>query len=87
MASRPFASVAVALEVGGDQEELLQVSINTQTRIHKEINKTEEDAHKHKREITGKKRKRVRKRKKSAVCSFAYAHTQTHKDINTTLAC
>lgn len=26
MASRPFASVAVALEAGGDQEELLQVS-------------------------------------------------------------
>lgn len=26
MASRPFASVAVALELGGDQEELLQVS-------------------------------------------------------------
>lgn len=27
MASRPFASVAVALEVGGDREELLQVRI------------------------------------------------------------
>ncbi|XP_029376547.1 attractin-like protein 1 [Echeneis naucrates] len=26
MASRPFASVAVVLEVGGDQEELLQVA-------------------------------------------------------------
>lgn len=26
MASRPFGSVAVVLEVGGDQEELLQVS-------------------------------------------------------------
>lgn len=32
MASRPFASVAVALEVGGDQEELLQVSKTTKTR-------------------------------------------------------
>lgn len=29
MASRPFASVAVTLDVGGDREELLQV------RIHK----------------------------------------------------
>uniref|UniRef100_A0AAQ5ZB26 Attractin-like 1a n=1 Tax=Amphiprion ocellaris TaxID=80972 RepID=A0AAQ5ZB26_AMPOC len=29
MASRPFASVAVALEVGGDQEELLQVRTNS----------------------------------------------------------
>lgn len=28
MASRPFASVAVALELGGDQEELLQVSVS-----------------------------------------------------------
>lgn len=27
MASRPFASVAVALDVGGDREELLQVRI------------------------------------------------------------
>lgn len=34
MASRPFASVAVVLEVGGDQEELLQVSEKTQTRMH-----------------------------------------------------
>lgn len=34
MASRPFASVAVALEAGGDQEELLQVSKKTHTRTH-----------------------------------------------------
>lgn len=32
MASRPFASVAVALELGGDQEELLQVSVTYYTR-------------------------------------------------------
>jgi len=31
MASRPFASVNVALEAGGDQEELLQVSEKTHT--------------------------------------------------------
>lgn len=31
MASRPFASVAVALEVGGDQEELLQVGVTPET--------------------------------------------------------
>lgn len=31
MASRPFASVAVALELGGDQEELLQVSVTYYT--------------------------------------------------------
>lgn len=31
MASRPFASVAVALELGGDQEELLQVSVTSYT--------------------------------------------------------
>lgn len=39
MASRPFASVAVALELGGDQEELLQVSVTysiTHMHPHKE---------------------------------------------------
>lgn len=51
MASRPFASVAVALEVGGDQEELLQVSRKTQTRAHTEINTAKEDTHKYTREI------------------------------------
>lgn len=40
MASRPFASVAVVLEVGGDQEELLQVSKKTQTQIYTETNTT-----------------------------------------------
>lgn len=45
MASRPFASVAVALEVGGDQEELLQVSKKTQTQIYTKINTTKEDMH------------------------------------------
>lgn len=35
MASRPFASVAVALELGADQEELLQVSVtHTHTYTH-----------------------------------------------------
>lgn len=45
MASRPFASVAVVLEVGGDQEELLQVSRKTQTQIYTETNTTENDTH------------------------------------------
>lgn len=47
MASRPFASVAVALEVGGDQEELLQVSKTTKTQH----TQTEQDAHKLTREM------------------------------------
>lgn len=35
MASRPFASVAVALDVGCDREELLQVRIKSKhTTIH-----------------------------------------------------
>lgn len=50
MASRPFASVAVALEVGGDQEELLQVSKETQTWIQTDVN-TIKDTHKHTWEI------------------------------------
>lgn len=33
MASRPFASVAVELEVGGNQEELLQVRTNKQQTL------------------------------------------------------
>lgn len=37
MASRPFASIAVALEVSGDQEELLQVSMIQKT--HRDRNK------------------------------------------------
>lgn len=51
MASRPFASVAVALEVGGDQEELLQVSKTTKTRHTERHTQTEEDAHKLTREM------------------------------------
>lgn len=45
MASRPFASVDVVLEVGGDQEELVQVSKKTQTQIHTEIDTTKEHTH------------------------------------------
>ena len=48
MASRPFASVAVVLEVGGDQEELLQVGGITQTwtHTHREMNNTKDNTHK-----------------------------------------
>lgn len=53
MASRPFASVAVALEVGGDQEELLQVSEKTQTQKPTEVNTTREDTHINTRENHG----------------------------------
>lgn len=45
MASRPFASVAVALDVGGDREELLQVRIqHKHATIHADSksNRTEE---------------------------------------------
>lgn len=39
MASRPFASVAVALDVGCDREELLQVRIKSKhTTIHTDSN-------------------------------------------------
>lgn len=51
MASRPFASVAVALEVGGDQEELLQVSKTTKTQHTERHTQTEQDAHKLTREM------------------------------------
>lgn len=45
MASRPFASVAVALELGGDQEELLQVSAtHTHTQIHISCTHTQGEA-------------------------------------------
>lgn len=50
MASRPFASIAVALEVGGDQEELLQVSTR-QTTQHRQKQTAKDGTHEHKREV------------------------------------
>lgn len=40
MASRPFASVTVALEAGDDQEELLQVRTKAQTQKYTKPKKT-----------------------------------------------
>lgn len=58
MASRPFASVAVALELGGDQEELLQVSVSL-TQTHTHINCTHTRTHIEAKYFDGKVHKRV----------------------------
>lgn len=81
MASRPFASIAVALEVGGDQEELLQVSMRQKTqRRQKQIAK--DDTLEHKREIMviccGKKHDTV----SGVVCLSAYSYKHTNSVLS-----